>query len=53
MTASHCNLIPPIFYFLTNLDRFSVWCLTTGGAYAPVYTVVLDHGVGVEVVEVV
>ena len=24
MTASHCNLIPPNFNFLTNLARFSV-----------------------------
>ena len=31
MSASHCNLILPIFYFLTNLDRFCVWCLNPGG----------------------
>ena len=30
-TAMWCNLIPPIFYFLTNLDRFSVWFLNPGG----------------------
>ena len=31
-TATWCNLIPPIFYFLTNLDRFSVWFLNPGGS---------------------
>jgi hypothetical protein len=40
MTASHyCNLIPPIFNFLTNLVRFSVCFLSLGVSYPPVSTV--------------
>jgi hypothetical protein len=26
------QFIPAIFYFLTTLDRFSVWCLNPGSA---------------------
>jgi hypothetical protein len=29
-TALLSNLIPPCFYYLTNLVRFSVWCLNPG-----------------------
>jgi hypothetical protein len=31
-TASHCNLIPHMFSFLTNLDRYSVWFLNLSGS---------------------
>jgi len=39
-TASRSNLIPPCFYYLTNLGRFGVWFLSTGGSYLPASTVV-------------
>ncbi len=32
MTASCHNLIPTVFNFLTNLDRFSVWFFNPGGS---------------------
>jgi hypothetical protein len=41
MTASHCNLIPPIFNFLTNLVRFSVCLLSPAVSYPPISTVLL------------
>ena len=37
--AAYRNLIPPVFNFLTNLDKFSVWFLSPGGSYPPAYIV--------------
>jgi hypothetical protein len=37
MAASYCNLIPPVFNLLNNLDRFSVWFLSPDGTYPHAY----------------
>jgi hypothetical protein len=31
-----------LFFYLTNLGRFGVWFLSTGGSYLPAFTVVLN-----------
>ncbi len=43
MAVSYRNIIPPIFNFLTNLDRFSVWFLSPCCSNAPAYKVIICH----------
>jgi hypothetical protein len=42
-TASLSNLISPCFYYLTNLVRFSVWCLNLNPGHVHYFCTKIAH----------